>query len=154
MEGTITVVVGDNSLSPMQKYTLTILSQHEKASVMMFDHLLKVNNLDRELRKYGLDEKDVVFIKEQIAGPNQSEINSRQPSNWPYVGRSEEKSFLYEIVANKRNGIDVDKWDYFARDCHCLGVPNNFDLKRFMKFARVIYVNGRRQICTRDKVNS
>lgn len=129
-------------------------SQHEKASVMMFDHLLKVNNLDRELRKYGLDEKDVVFIKEQIAGPNQSEINSLQPSNWPYVGRSEEKSFLYEIVANKRNGIDVDKWDYFARDCHCLGVPNNFDLKRFMKFARVIYVNSRRQICTRDKVNS
>ena len=34
---------------------------------------------------------------------------------WPYKGRPEEKSFLYEIVANKRNGIDVDKWDYFAR---------------------------------------
>ena len=34
---------------------------------------------------------------------------------WPYEGRPEEKSFLYEIVANKRNGIDVDKWDYFAR---------------------------------------
>lgn len=34
---------------------------------------------------------------------------------WPYIGRPEEKSFLYEIVANKKNGIDVDKWDYFAR---------------------------------------
>lgn len=34
---------------------------------------------------------------------------------WPYKGRPKEKSFLYEIVANKRNGIDVDKWDYFAR---------------------------------------
>ena len=34
-----------------------------------------------------------------------------------------------QIVANKRNGIDVDKWDYFARDCHCLGIPNNFDMR-------------------------
>lgn len=58
---------------------------------------------------------------------------------------------MYEIVANKRNGIDVDKWDYFARDCHCLGIPNNFDMRRYMKFARVIDVNDRRQICTRDK---
>ena len=55
-----------------------------------------------------------------------------------------EKSFLYEvgehvmavnnddmlfvqIVANKKNGIDVDKWDYFARDCHHLGIMINFD---------------------------
>ena len=36
---------------------------------------------------------------------------------------------VFQIVANKRNGIDVDKWDYFARDCHCLGIPNNFDTK-------------------------
>ena len=34
---------------------------------------------------------------------------------------------MLQIVANKRNGIDVDKWDYFAQDCHCLGIPNNFD---------------------------
>lgn len=34
---------------------------------------------------------------------------------WPYRGRPKEKGFLYEIVANKENGIDVDKWDYFAR---------------------------------------
>ena len=34
-----------------------------------------------------------------------------------------------QIVANKRTGVDVDKWDYFARDCHYLGIPNNFDLR-------------------------
>jgi len=25
-------------------------------------------------------------------------------------------------VSNHRNGIDVDKFDYFARDCHMLGI--------------------------------
>jgi len=70
---------------------------------------------------------------------------------WPYKGRPKEKSFLYEIVANKRNGIDVDKWDYFARDCHHLGIQNNFDYQRFIKFARVCEVDNRKRICTRDK---
>lgn len=57
------------------------------------------------------------------------------------------------MVANKRNGIDVDKWDYFARDCHHLGIRSNFDHNRFMKFARVLEVDGQLQICSRDKVD-
>ena len=56
-------------------------------------------------------------------------------------------------MANKRNGLDVDKWDYFARDCHQLGIKNNFDHSRFIKLARVIDYNGEKQICTRDKVS-
>ena len=55
-------------------------------------------------------------------------------------------------MANKRNGIDVDKWDYFARDSHHLGMKSNFDHMRFMKFVRVIVVDGQPQICARDKV--
>lgn len=61
--------------------------------------------------------------------------------------------FALQIVANKRNGIDVDKWDYIARDCHGLGIKNTFDHDRFMKFARVIQVDGSLQICSRDKVD-
>lgn len=59
---------------------------------------------------------------------------------------------LTQIVANKRNGIDVDKWDYFARDCHMLGIKNSFDHTRCMKYARVVEVDGEKQICFRDKV--
>lgn len=35
----------------------------------------------------------------------------------------------FQIVANKRTGIDVDKFDYFSRDCHNLGISNSFDHK-------------------------
>ncbi|XP_035680149.1 deoxynucleoside triphosphate triphosphohydrolase SAMHD1-like [Branchiostoma floridae] len=121
--------------------------KHEHASVQMFDHLIEQNDLKNVFLEYNVGERDLIFIKEQIAGP----LAVTRNQAWPYKGRDEEKSFLYEVVANKRNGIDVDKWDYFARDCHHLGISNKFDHMRFMKFARVINVDGRRQICTRDK---
>ena len=46
----------------------------------------------------------------------------------------------------------MDKWDYFKRDCHHLGIPCSFDIDRAMEFARVVEVDGLRQICFRDKV--
>ena len=115
--------------------------KHEEMSLKMFDHMLTSNNLKGEFDKYGLTDQDITFIKEQI-----------DPKNNEKEGREEDKKgFLYEIVANKRNGIDVDKWDYFARDCHGLGIKNNFDHHRYMKFCRVIEVEGSLQICSRDK---
>ncbi|KAM9752024.1 deoxynucleoside triphosphate triphosphohydrolase SAMHD1 [Menidia menidia] len=124
--------------------------KHETASLAMFDYLVDDNNLQPVLKEHGLVlPDDLDFIKEQIAGP----VNTYAThcKEWPYKGRTEDKSFLYEIVANKRNGIDVDKWDYFARDCYHLGIQNNFDYRRFLKFARVCEVDGQKQICNRDK---
>ncbi|XP_035238000.1 deoxynucleoside triphosphate triphosphohydrolase SAMHD1 isoform X1 [Anguilla anguilla] len=127
--------------------------KHEIASVAMFDHLIKVNDLEPVMKQHGLElPEDLLFIKEQIAGPPETPVPlSQEQRPWPYQGRPEAKSFLYEIVANKRTGIDVDKWDYFARDCYHLGIRNNFDHRRFLKFARVCEVNGKKHICTRDK---
>ncbi|XP_069809370.1 deoxynucleoside triphosphate triphosphohydrolase SAMHD1-like [Dendropsophus ebraccatus] len=129
--------------------------EHEEASVKMFDHLIKSNNLEAEMEKYGLVlKKDIPFIKELIIGPPKEETHSNSSANknsWPYKGRPEDKRFLYEVVANKSNGIDVDKWDYFARDCHHLGIQNNFDYNRFLKFARVCEVENEKHLCTREK---
>ncbi|NWH91973.1 SAMH1 triphosphohydrolase, partial [Aegithalos caudatus] len=123
--------------------------KHENASVQMFEHLITSNKLEEVMKHYGLDlEKDMFFIKEQIGGPIDETACVK---SWPYRGRPKEKSFLYEIVANKKNGIDVDKWDYFARDCHHLGIPNNFDHKRLLLFTRVCEVENQKHICTRDK---
>ncbi|POI33118.1 hypothetical protein CIB84_003131, partial [Bambusicola thoracicus] len=123
--------------------------KHETASVEMFEHLITSNKLEKIMESYGLVlEEDIAFIKEQIGGPIDE---TTCEASWPYRGRPKEKSFLYEIVANKKNGIDVDKWDYFARDCHHLGIQNNFDYRRLIKFTRVCEAGNQKHICARDK---
>ncbi len=55
---------------------------------MMFDHLLEENGLREEFERYGLGAQDIEFIKEQIAGPQESEMCSQTercvspPSFW------------------------------------------------------------------------
>ncbi|KAF5886396.1 deoxynucleoside triphosphate triphosphohydrolase SAMHD1, partial [Clarias magur] len=114
----------------------------------MFDHLVKENNLWPVMEEFELSPTDLNFIKEQIAGP--LDPASSQTTNQD-KSRREKKEFLYEIVANRRTGIDVDKWDYFARDSYHLGIQNSSDHERFLKFTRVCEVNGKRLICARDK---
>ena len=94
---------------------------------------------------FGLSGTDLVFTD---CWP----ITCTSKSKWQYQGHLVDKSFHYEvifncsilmfdfyiqIVANKRNGIDVDKLDYLARDCHHLGITHSFDSKRYMKFAEI-----------------
>ncbi|XP_031750063.1 deoxynucleoside triphosphate triphosphohydrolase SAMHD1-like [Xenopus tropicalis] len=116
--------------------------KHEDLSEKMFDHLIESNHLKKEF-----SEPDLAFIKELIKGVSLSDVQDP----WPYKGRPVEKMFLYQIVANKENGIDVDKFDYLARDCYHLGIQNSFDYKRFLKFARVCDVGNKKHICVRDK---
>ncbi|XP_055890984.1 deoxynucleoside triphosphate triphosphohydrolase SAMHD1-like [Biomphalaria glabrata] len=120
--------------------------RYRKPSAQMFEHLLRENDLKVRLQLYGLEDVDIQFIKEQLEGAQPTGSTA-----WPYTGRTKEKAYLYEIIVNNRNGIDVYKWDYLARDCHHLGIKNNFDPSRYMKFARVIEAEGEIQICIRDK---
>ncbi|TFK53350.1 HD-domain/PDEase-like protein [Heliocybe sulcata] len=92
--------------------------QHEDASEMMFDDLVEKNNIE-------YSEDDAAFVKALIAGD-------------PKRCGGTEKPFLFEIVANKRNGIDVDKCDYIARDSHAVGEKGNISLTRLIHSARVI----------------
>eukprot|EP01031_Cornospumella_fuschlensis_P047894 gene47894-58674_t len=102
---------------------------HEHASIGILDILIKENNLLPEFAKHGLDESHIHFIKELMLGdPHEA------PPGFEWKGCLN-REFLYDIVANKRNGIDVDKFDYFARDCHMLGLTKSFDSMRLMKFA-------------------
>ncbi|KAL0153498.1 hypothetical protein M9458_051112, partial [Cirrhinus mrigala] len=113
---------------------------HEEVSVWLFRDIVT-----KEL-KDELKDDDLIFITELIKGVDTSH------EEWTATGRNVEKSFLYEIVVNQWNGIDVRKWDYFARDCHYLGISNSFDHQRMLNSARVCEVNMRNHICFRDKV--
>ncbi|CAF1223040.1 unnamed protein product [Rotaria sp. Silwood1] len=123
--------------------------KHEHASVQMFNYIIEKNNLMPFFEQVGLNQIDIIFVNELIF----SELNGQESDQvWPYKGRDISKSFLYEIVSNKLTGIDVDKFDYFARDSYYLGTKISFEHMRFIKFYRVIKVNnGRRHLCLRDK---
>ena len=121
--------------------------KHEKGSEEMFDYLYGENEkVQEEFRKANLTEKDRTFIKSLINPSDGIKDNVKK------TGRGKDKGFLYEIISNEENGIDVDKWDYLARDCHHLGIKNNADHDRLIKFAKVIFDAEESKISYRDKV--
>lgn len=76
--------------------------KHEWASVRMLEHLVRKNGLLASFRKYGLTEDSLHLIQELILGDDEE---APPEFEWKALGRR----FLYDIVANKANGIDTDK---------------------------------------------
>ncbi|KAM5540654.1 hypothetical protein V8D89_005685 [Ganoderma adspersum] len=91
---------------------------HEDASLMMFDALLEENGLE-------LPEDDALFVKAMIMGD-------------PSMCKKKEKPYLFQIVANKTNGLDVDKFDYIARDSHAIDQKGSLSFTRLINSSRVI----------------
>lgn len=123
---------------------------HEELSIRMFTYLRDENERVREaLKHYGMTDRDIVFIEELIF-PKAKKATAE--NEWPYEGRGREKAFLYEIVSNKLTGVDVDKFDYLARDTFHLGIQCTFDHLRFITFCKVIPdEKGIPRIVARDK---
>ncbi|XP_053337587.1 deoxynucleoside triphosphate triphosphohydrolase SAMHD1-like [Clarias gariepinus] len=123
--------------------------KHEEQSAKMFNLLIQscIKNKmksgfykDDDGRSLSFKKNHFMFIRELIKG--------RKPSG----SSKNRKPFLFEIVANKDTGINVDKMDYFSRDCHHLGMKSNFSHERYMMFARVCKNSvGEEHICMRDK---
>ncbi|KAJ3405106.1 hypothetical protein CcCBS67573_g01082 [Chytriomyces confervae] len=95
--------------------------KHEDASERMLEHAVKANGLTDDQ----ISEDELKFIKALIRG---------HESN----GSANQKQFLFDIVNNKRNSIDVDKFDYIGRDSLYLGMKCGFDYQRSMQFTRVV----------------
>ncbi|XP_049858974.1 uncharacterized protein LOC126353854 isoform X2 [Schistocerca gregaria] len=117
--------------------------KHETSTLEIFDEL--ANRFDEDFKMFGLDSPKKKLIKELIKG---EPLNEGEP-----MSLSADKYFIYEIISNKTNDIDVDKWEYLARDAAQLGVPVAFQSKRLFEFCRVGFVEGdeRAHIIIRDK---
>ncbi|KAI8620666.1 hypothetical protein BC830DRAFT_1098050 [Chytriomyces sp. MP71] len=99
---------------------------HEQASEMMLELLVQSNGVYPDQ----ISSDDLKFVKALIRGSDD-------------VGSGHQKMYLFDIVNNKRNSVDVDKFDYIGRDSLYLGMKCGFDYQRSMQFTRVI----ENQIC-------
>ena len=52
--------------------------------------------------------------------------------------KEDHKSFIYQVVSNNINSIDVDKFDYISRDTNNVGLKNGFDYSRMLEEVKVI----------------
>uniref|UniRef100_A0A2P2IPZ0 Deoxynucleoside triphosphate triphosphohydrolase SAMHD1 homolog n=1 Tax=Rhizophora mucronata TaxID=61149 RepID=A0A2P2IPZ0_RHIMU len=103
---------------------------HEDMSVRMIEYMVDLHHID-------IDSECLKKTKEMITASTE---HSPQKI-------ADKKSFLYDIVANGRNGVDVDKFDYLVRDSKACGMGCNFQFERLMDTMRVMG----EEICYRAK---
>ncbi|KAI7900212.1 uncharacterized protein BX663DRAFT_518954 [Cokeromyces recurvatus] len=112
--------VFDNVFMPQAKPGLNW--SHEQGSEMMLDYLVDDNHID-------IEKQDIQFMKDLIMGEPTSSFSQK------YADRR----FLFDIVANKKNSVDVDKFDYIERDAYNMGLRSSYDAKRLLVYSRVIH---------------
>jgi HD superfamily phosphohydrolase len=108
----------DNEFIPMvtKKYDYS----HESMGIKMIDYLIDDNYID-------IDTNDINLVKNIILGSKPTTI------------KLDSRDFMYEIVANGTNSIDVDKIDYLSRDMHYLfGHYKSYNFNRLFKYNRII----------------
>ncbi|KAJ8773800.1 hypothetical protein K2173_008263 [Erythroxylum novogranatense] len=91
---------------------------HEDMSVKMIDYIVDLHHID-------IDSECLKKTKEMIIASTEQASQKK-------------KHFLYDIVANGRNGIDVDKFDYLVRDSRACGLGCSLEFERLMDTMRVM----------------
>ncbi|WIA34897.1 hypothetical protein OEZ86_013184 [Tetradesmus obliquus] len=100
---------------------------HETMSNKIFDYITSGdsgNDIDLGVLA-GLDGSGMQLVKALMHG------SANPAADYPSA------PWLFDIVANKRNGIDVDKFDYLLRDSKMCGVAVQLDQARLMKLSRL-----------------
>ena len=153
-----------------------LLVSHEQRSLALLDHIISTSvSVQNMMRHYDINAEDIVFIKDLIMGDTHTDsetdletedettdqtaqtVQSVQSAGqacrahpYRFTGRRN-KEFLFQIVANKDTGIDVDKFDYLARDALMTGVGSTFDALRLICCSSVLWYGSKLQICFHEK---
>ena len=90
---------------------------HESRSCILFEYIVKNNNILKNILTSDL----MRFIYTLI-----------NPDLTVHIG------YIYQIVSNSLNSIDVDKFDYLTRDSRVLGINTSFNYNRLIDNALVI----------------
>ena len=101
--------------------------EHEYRGLDIFKNMVKKYNLE-------LSKEEIEIICNIIDPP------SHLQDNW-----------LYQIVNNKVNHIDVDKIDYILRDSYHIGLLHN-DFSRILTMVKVLYYNNSLVLAWHEKI--
>lgn len=110
--------------------------EHEERSVMLFHKIItdkKIKFADDEYYMSDFINEDAFDFIAELINPT-----SNTPTN-----------FVFQIISNSLNGLDVDKLDYLYRDSFYLGSGNPYDLMRVISHIQVISGN----ICFPEKIS-
>lgn len=117
---------------------------HVEQSNIILEDIIDSNSID-------IPREQINFIKDLISGINgkNSIVNSDlNRNNYSFSHNLSAPNWLFQILNNKTNSVDVDKFDFITRDTYKLGVQNqSIDYDILLKNARVIDDN----ICYREK---
>ena len=95
----------------------SVFAQHEYRSCQILKRIIKNNTILSEI----IDDNLIIFMS-NIINPDYNL----------------HRDFVYQIVSNSLNSIDVDKFDYITRDSKMLGINTAFSFDKLITNAMVI----------------
>lgn len=111
---------------------------HENRSIVLLNYLVKKYSVDLSLSQ--------LRVVADLINPKTAEYSKWKPQYM--VGK-----WIFQIISNPLNSIDVDKFDYLTRDTNAVGLKIGFDYSRIINDARVIVHNGKQNICYSTECN-
>ena len=112
------------------------LAEHESRSIVLLKEIITNRKIKFGDEEYYMNE----FIDDEAFEFISELINPKE---------STPKNFIFQIISNSLNGLDVDKLDYLYRDSWYLGSGNPYDLSRVISHVQVIGKN----ICFPEKIS-
>uniref|UniRef100_A0A7S3NIT9 HD domain-containing protein n=1 Tax=Aureoumbra lagunensis TaxID=44058 RepID=A0A7S3NIT9_9STRA len=125
-------------------------ASHEERSIALLRRIC--DDEKRNLKQYFRDE-DKFHLHINFACALITGLSDFVPLPKHEIGRDESKRFMFDIVANKRSGLDVDKFDYLLRDTFAtMAQSKQIDISRIFAGSMVKKVNEKTQIIYEKKM--